>query len=151
MRVSKDYEEFLRLLNKNKVRYFIVGAYAVAFHARPRYTKDLDLWIEPTPKNAERLLRTLKEFGFGSLRVSEKDLASPGKIIQLGYAPLRIDLLTSVDGLVFGRSWRNRKIGVYGRQRVIFIGKNDLIRNKEASGRDEDKIDLKILLSKKKS
>ncbi|HOJ39964.1 MAG TPA: hypothetical protein PK644_05820, partial [bacterium] len=120
MKTEKDYEEFFALLNKHRVRYCIIGSYAVAFYSNPRYTKDVDLLVEPTRQNAERLLRVLKEFGFGSLNLSERDFANKGQIIQLGYEPVRIDLITSLSGLPFGQIWKNRKRGPYGRQKVNF-------------------------------
>lgn len=145
MKTEKDYEEFFALLNKHRVRYCIIGSYAVAFYSNPRYTKDVDLLVEPTRQNAERLLRVLKEFGFGSLNLSERDFANKGQIIQLGYEPVRIDLITSLSGLPFGQIWKNRKRGPYGRQKVNFIDLNSLIRSKKLSGRAQDIADLEIL------
>ncbi|MCX7793146.1 MAG: hypothetical protein N2257_01885 [Thermodesulfovibrionales bacterium] len=105
-RVEKDYEEFLRLLKKHDVRYCIVGAYAVAYHAIARYTKDMDILIEPTEENALRLVRAIKEFGFTGL--TEKDFMSSGIIIQLGYEPVRIDIVTSIDGCTFEEVWKKQ-------------------------------------------
>ena len=150
MKTEKDFEELLRLFNTNKVRYCIVGAYAVAFHAEPRYTKDMDIFVEPDRNNAGKIIKSLKEFGFGSLSLEEKDLIRKGKIIQLGYEPLRIDLLTSIDGCAFKEVWAGRAIGVYGKQKAIFIGLNELIKNKKKSGRKQDGVDIAILKSRKK-
>jgi len=147
MRVEKDYEEFLKLLNKNKVRYCIVGSYAIAFYARPRYTKDIDILIEPAGKNARKIVKTLKEFGFGSLDLSEDDFKKEGAIIQLGYEPVRINLLTSLPGCSFGEAWKNKKIGDYGKEKVFFIGLKDLIKSKSTSRRKQDEADLEILLT----
>ncbi|MGD8209531.1 MAG: hypothetical protein PVH37_10340 [Desulfobacterales bacterium] len=93
MKTEKDYEEFLELLNKHSVRYCVIGAFALAYHARPRYTKDIDILIEPTTDNAKRLLIALDEFGFGSLNLAVDDFTNPGNIIQLGYEPVRIDII----------------------------------------------------------
>jgi len=150
MKTEKDLEELLRLFNKNKVRYCIVGAYAVAFHAEPRYTKDMDIFVEPDKDNANRIIKSLKEFGFGSLSLEEKDLIRKGKIIQLGYEPLRIDLMTSIDGCGFKEAWDGKAIGVYGKQKAIFIGLNELIKNKKKTGRKQDEVDISILKSRKK-
>ena len=98
MRVEKDYEEFLSLFNKHSVRYCIIGAYAVAFFAKPRYTKDMDIRVEPNRETAQKILRALKEFGFGELSISKDDLTREGNILQLGYEPLRIDLLNKLEG-----------------------------------------------------
>jgi len=144
---EKDYEEFLELLNKHNVRYCIIGAFALAFHARPRYTKDLDILIEATTDNAKKLLVALSEFGFGSLNLSVDDFSTKGKIIQLGYEPVRIDIITSIEGLEFADIWQNRIQGSYGKQTVNFIDRKNLIRSKKLSNRAQDKADIELLLS----
>ena len=143
--IEKDYEEFLRLLNKHKAKYCIVGAYALAFYATPRYTKDMDIFMEQSRENAKRVIKTLREFGFKSLDLSEEDLMEPQTIIQLGYDPVRIDLVTSIDGCSFSGAWKNRKKGNYGKEKVFFIGLNDLLRNKKASNRKQDQVDVEQL------
>jgi len=150
-RVEKDYAGLLKLFNKNKVRYCIVGAYAVAFYARPRYTKDIDILVEPEIKNALRIIRALQEFGFQTLGLTEKDFSQKNKIVQLGYEPLRVDILTSIEGCSFKDVWKNKITSRYGRQKVFFIGIDELIRNKRASKRRQDKIDLDILLQGQKA
>ena len=150
MKTEKDFEELLKLFNKNKVKYCIVGAYAVAFYAEPRYTKDLDIFIEPDKENAHRIIKALTEFGFKSLTLKEKDLIRKGKIIQLGYEPVRIDLLTSIEGCDFKEVWKKRTVGTYGRQKALFIGFRELIKNKKKSGRKQDSVDISILMSKEK-
>ena len=151
MKTEKDFEELLRLFNKNKVKYCIVGAYAVAFYAKPRYTKDMDIFVEPDKDNAHRIIKSLTEFGFKSLTLEEKDLIRKGKIIQLGYEPVRIDLITSIEGCDFKEAWKNRTIGTYGKQKVIFIGLNELIKNKKKSGRKQDNVDISILMTKNRN
>ncbi|MBU0572876.1 MAG: nucleotidyl transferase AbiEii/AbiGii toxin family protein [Candidatus Margulisbacteria bacterium] len=141
--VERDYEELLKLFNKNKVKYCIVGAFALAFYSIPRYTKDIDLLVEPSPANAKKILKALNEFGFGSLKLKVEDFSLTGKVIQLGYEPLRIDLLTSIDGCSFDKVWKHRKKGTYGKVRVNFIGISELKKNKKATGRPQDIIDLK--------
>ncbi len=150
MKTQKDYEELLELLNKHKVKYCIVGSYAVAFYSRPRYTKDIDILIEPTPENAGKILKALNEFGFGSLKLSEKDFTEKGQIIQLGYEPVRIDIITSMPGLDFDTVWKNRKKGNYGDLKVNFIDLKNLIKSKKVSGRNQDKADLEVLAIVKK-
>ena len=145
MRVEKDYEEFLRLLNKNKVKYCIVGAYAVAFYGKPRFTKDIDILIEPSMENGKKIVEALSEFGFGALSLTEKDFSKKGDIIQLGYEPVRIDIMTSLEGCSFKRVWGNRKKGRYGKQRVFFMGLEDLIKVKKSSKRKTDKEDAQLL------
>lgn len=142
MEVSKDFEEFFASLNNHKVRYLIVGGYAVAIHGRPRYTNDIDVWLEPVLSNGQRALDALKDFGFGNVEISMDDLLDPDKVIQLGYPPLRIDLLTAIANIQFKKAWGRKVIAKYGRQRVYFIGKHDLIVSKKAAGRKRDLSDL---------
>lgn len=149
MKVEKDYEELLELFNRYKVRYCIVGAYAVAFYERPRYTKDLDILVEPTLENAKRIIKALDAFGFGSLKLTEGDFTKKGNIIQLGYEPVRVDLLTSIKGAPFKKIWETRQVGTYGRRRVFFIGKNELMRNKKLTGRRQDLADIEVLSKKR--
>lgn len=149
MKTEKDYEEFLRLLNKHKARYCIIGAFALAFHSRPRYTKDIDILIEASRDNAKRVLKALDEFGFGSLDLTDEDLIEEGNIIQLGYEPVRIDILTSIKGIDFSDVWRKRVSGPYGQLTVYYIDRQNLIKLKEISGRIQDKADLELLTSDK--
>jgi hypothetical protein len=151
MKVEKDYEEFLSLFNKHSVRYCIVGAYAVAFYAKPRYTKDIDILVEPSKENAQKILRALGEFGFGELSISVDDLTHEGNILQLGYEPLRIDLLNKLEAFQFQDIWQNKVTGDYGSEKVYFISLDDLIKNKKISARPTDKIDIELLEKARKS
>lgn len=150
MHAEKDFEDLLKLFNKNEVKYCIVGAFAFGFHARPRYTKDLDILIEPTFENGRRIVRSLEEFGFKSLNLSEKDFCEEGKFIQLGYEPVRVDLITSIAGITFEEIWKSKKKGKYGQVDAYFIGLDDLIITKKIAARKQDLADLEILLSLKK-
>lgn len=143
--VEKDFEELLQLFNKHRVRYCIVGAFALAFHARPRFTKDLDLLVEPSEKNGERIVAALDEFGFARLNLTSADFSKPKKVIQLGYEPVRVDLVTSLTGVTFSTVWKNRKSGHLGGSKVNFIGVRELIRNKKATGRRQDLADIESL------
>lgn len=145
MRVEKDFEDILGLLNKHKVKYCIIGAFAVGFYAKPRYTKDIDILVEPSLKNGKKIINTLDEYGFNFPNLTEKDFSRKGTIVQLGYEPLRVDLITSIKGLEFDEVWKNRKVGEYGRHRVYFIGLRELIKNKKMLTRPLDRIDLEIL------
>lgn len=145
MSVSKDFEELFACLNAHGVKALVVGAYAVAFHAKPRFTKDIDILVEPDPKNADRLIAALAAFGFGSVGLSAKDFAEPGRVVQLGYPPNRVDLITAIDGVDFDSAWRGRVAGRYGSAAVFYLGKAELIRNKVAAGRAQDQIDLATL------
>lgn len=148
MKTEKDYEDLLKLFNRHKVRYCVVGAFAVALYAIPRYTKDLDILIEPGLRNARRIIKALKSFGFGSLALQEEDFCREGCVIQLGYEPVRIDLLTSIGGVNFQEVWKNRKRIGYGGIRAAFIGKKELMKSKKASGRKQDKADLEMMSEK---
>mgnify|MGYP001583314682 CR=1 FL=1 len=150
MKIEKDYEELLSLLNKNNVKYCIIGAYAVAFYARPRYTKDMDILIDPDAENARRVVKALNEFGFKSLKLSIEDFNSVGKIIQLGYEPVRIDILTSIEGCTFSEIWKKRVKRTYGNEKVFFIGIDELMKNKKMAKRKQDKVDIDVLLLAKK-
>jgi hypothetical protein len=144
MRVEKDFEEFIELLNKNEVKYVIVGAYAISFHGRPRNTGDIDFFISNSKGNIENLLTTLKEFGFDSLKLTVDDFGGD-KMLQLGYEPNRIDILTDISGITFAKAWNNREKGIYGHQTTYFISLDDLIKNKKASNRNKDISDLELL------
>ncbi len=145
MRIEKDYEDLLKLFNSHRVRYCVVGAFAVAFYAVPRYTKDMDILVEPDENNARKIVKALKDFGFSGLNLKEEDFVYPGRVIQLGYEPIRIDILTSISGVKFGDAWKNRKKIAYGGIKVFFIGKKELVKSKKASSRKQDKIDLEVI------
>ena len=145
MKVEKDYEDLLKLFNKNKVKYCIIGAYAVAFYGRPRYTKDMDILIEPEVKNAEKIVNALNEFGFKNRGLQAKDFTKKSRIIQLGYEPIRVDIITSILRVNFEDIWKNKEKGVYGSQKVFFIALKDLIKIKKISNRKQDQADLDIL------
>ena len=145
MVLNKDFKEFVELLNLHKVEYLIVGGYAFGAHAEPRYTKDLDIWFCMTTANAEKMLAVIKNFGFGSLDINKKDFLTPGTFIQLGYPPLRIDIINEIDGVEFEKCYPNRLIVKIDGIPVYFIGKEDLKKNKKASGRLQDLADLEKL------
>ncbi|MBL7131720.1 MAG: nucleotidyltransferase [Candidatus Omnitrophica bacterium] len=146
MRVEKDFEELLRLLNKHKAKYCIVGAFAIGFYGYPRYTKDIDIFVEPSLKNGERIVEALNEFGFSCLNLKPEDFSKKGAIIQLGYEPIRVDLITSIKGCNFNQAWQHKARGQYGGQKVYFIGLEELIKNKRMVNRYQDRSDLKLLL-----
>jgi len=97
--LNQDFKEFIQLLNENHVKYLVIGGYAVAIHGHPRYTKDIDIWIEMSEENSEKLIISLTQFGFGTLGLTAQDFQAPDQIIQLGYPPNRIDLITTPDGV----------------------------------------------------
>lgn len=147
-KTEKDFEELLQLFNKHKVDYCVVGGFAIAFYGMPRYTKDLDLFVRANLTNGKKIIAALKAFGFNSLKISEKDFSKPGLMIQLGYEPLRVDLLTQIDGVTFSEVWKSKKKSKYGSEAIILIGKKELIKNKMASGRKQDLADVEMLKKK---
>jgi predicted nucleotidyltransferase len=143
--LSKDFKEFAELLHSNGVEYLIVGGYALAAYGHPRYTGDLDFWVGCDADNAARILKALEQFGFGGLGITQVDLTTPQQIIQLGYPPRRIDLVTSIDGVDFAECYvRKTDVEVDG-LRLHFISLDDFKRNKRAAGRHKDLADLESL------
>ncbi len=142
MRLPKDYREFLQSLNAHCVDYVIVGAFAMGYYQCPRYTGDIDILVGTNPENASRLLRALDDFGFSSLNLSEEDFTKGERIMQLGVEPLRIDLLTSIDGVSLEEVFANRKVEKDEDITLPFIGLSELIKNKKASARPKDIADL---------
>lgn len=143
--LGKDFKEFIRLLNENDVKYLVVGGYAVALHGHPRYTKDLDVWVELSPANAENILLALEKFGFGALDLKADDFLESDQIIQLGYPPNRIDILTTLTNLSFENCYKSSvKIEIQGIQ-INFIDIENLKKNKRATGRAQDLADVENL------
>ncbi len=145
MELDRDLSEFIECCIAREVRFLVVGGYAVAAHGHPRYTKDLDVWIWIDPANARRLIGALDDFGFGSLGLIEDDFTRPGLVVQLGHPPKRIDLLTSIDGVVFDDCWPSRMEVAVGGVTMPVIDLDSLVANKRASGRLQDLADAEVL------
>lgn len=143
--LNQDFKEFIQLLNANEVRYLVVGGYALAAHGCPRYTKDLDVWLDMTEENAAHVMKTLADFGFGSLGLKQSDFMTKGQVIQLGYPPNRIDLLTSADGVDFEDCYKARVVFNINSVDVNFIDVESLKVNKRTTGRSQDLADLEAL------
>ncbi len=142
MVLDSNFSEFIGLLNAREARYLIVGGYAVAFHGHPRYTGDLDLWIERSPENARRVLDALGAFGFGALALTEADFTAPDRVVQLGYPPLRIDILTDLEGVTFSACYPRRDVATFDGLALPFLDLDSLKANKRAVGRPQDLADL---------
>jgi len=138
MPLSKDLREFVELLNSNGVEYLVVGGFAVSYHGFARYTGDIDFLVRPTEENSHRVLAALAQFGFGSLGIQAEDFQLPGKVVQLGVPPNRIDILTSISGVSFDDAWDDRTQGMLEDIATQFIGREALIHNKESTGRAKD-------------
>ena len=142
---NQDFKEFIQSLNDNQVRYLIVGGYAVALHGYPRYTKDLDIWIELNPANAAKLIKALDQFGFSSLGLRVEDFLEADQIVQLGYPPNRVDLITSMPGVDFEGCFTSRVKVMIDDVLINFIDLENLKKNKRAVGRLQDLADLENL------
>jgi len=146
LRNSGDFRELLSRLNGEGARYLVVGGFALAHYGRPRYTKDLDVWIDPCGDNPERVFRALATFGAPLEQLSVDDLRDPDVVFQIGVEPIRIDILSSVTGLDFKDAWENREPSSYAEISVFVLGRDDLIANKRASARPSDLRDVGALL-----
>ena len=145
MVLNQDFKEFIQSLNNNQVRYLIIRGYAVAFHGHPRYTKDLDVWVELSKENATRCIAALVEFGFGALDLQAEDFLEPDQVIQLGYPPNRIDILMTPKGIDFYTCFNNRVVVDIDSIPVNFIDLENLLANKKATGRHQDLADVENL------
>jgi hypothetical protein len=145
MNQNSDLIDLLRALNAEDARYLIVGGYAFAFHARPRATKDVDIFVGTNAENASKVWRALRAFGAPMDELNEADLHAPETFFIMGRAPNQIDIITTIDGVTFDTAWANRQESFYGDIPVHYIGRGDLIANKTATGRPQDILDVSYL------
>jgi hypothetical protein len=153
MELNRDFSDLLSAFNARKVRFLLVGAYALSFYGRPRTTGDLDLWIDSTVSNARRVFDALADFGAPLGALSPSDFATPGTVFQIGVAPRRIDILTSVTGLKFEAAWRGRRRAAYGKIPIQLLSERDFVTNKRALGRTRDLADaeeIEAILKRRK-
>jgi hypothetical protein len=145
--MNQDFLDLLRALLETDAQFMVVGAHAMAVHGVPRATGDLDVWISPDPENVDRVWQSLLKFGapIEGLDLSRSDLETPETVVQIGLPPRRIDLMTTLTGLDFEASWVNRIVHRVGSLAIPFLGREDLVRNKRATGRPKDLVDLDIL------
>ena len=143
--LPRDFREFLQLLTSAEVRFLLVGGYAVGYHGYPRATIDLDVWIEPELETATKLAAVLKEFGFDLPQVQPELFLAPGKVIRMGVPPMRLEILTSIDGVGFAECYEHRILASFDGLEVPVIALADLKANKRASGRHKDLDDLEHL------
>jgi len=145
MEIQSDFKELLELFNSHKIEYLITGGYALAYHGAPRYTGDIDLFVKPDPENAANIINALDEFGFGSLGLTKEDFMEPNQIIQLGVAPGRIDIITSISGVTWEEANTGKIKGSCGGVTVNFVGREQFVKNKKATGRKKDLADIEAL------
>lgn len=143
--LEKDFREFIELLNANGVKYLIVGGYAVALHGYPRYTKDLDIWVDLEEKNSQAIIRVLDQFGLGPLGLAASDFMTPDVVVELGYPPNRIDILVNISGVEFIECYQKKVIVNIDGVDVQFIDLESLKKNKNAAGRSQDLADVEHL------
>lgn len=145
MPLNPDWIDLLSALSGEKARFLIVGGQAVIFHSEPRYTKDIDLWVDPAPENAQRVWRALAKFGAALQGLDLAHFSNQRMVVQIGVEPNRVDLLMGMEGVDFERAWKRRVKSAYGPAPVYYIGRTDLIRAKRAAGRVRDLVDLETL------
>ena len=140
--MNSDFKDLLRILAECDVRYLVADGYAVIHYSQPRYTKDIDIWLEPTQDNARKLMRAFHVFGIPMVGVTQEDFATPGIQFSLGVPPCEIDFLTTIPGLEFAPSWENKVISEENDFPIHYLGKSDLILAKQTAGRPQDLADL---------
>ena len=150
MNGNYDFRDLLRCLNEAGARYLIVGAYAVMYYTEPRYTKDLDIWTEPTPENGRKVWNALVQFGAPLSDLTPADLSDPDIVFQIGIEPNRVDILLYVEGLNFLEAWERRITGKYEDQEIFILSYEDTLLSKKASGREQDLLDARRLEAEKK-
>ena len=143
--MNRDFKDLLSTFNANGVEYLVVGAHALAAHGHVRATKDLDVWVRPSAENAPRVLRALKDFGAPLFELSEADLLQPGLIFQIGVPPVRIDVITAIDGVQFADAWKGRVNAQFAGVDAAVLSVDHLIANKRAAGRLQDLADVERL------
>ncbi len=145
MNPNSDLIDLLRELNEENAKYLLIGAYAFAIHGRIRATKDADIFIGTDPHNGAKVWRALQRFGAPLAGLRPEDLAKPDTFYIMGRPPNQIDIITTIDGVTFDEAWTNRVETSYGDLSVSYIGREDLIANKEAAGRPQDLLDVRYL------
>jgi len=148
--LNEDYKEMLQILLKNEARFLIVGAYAMGAYGYPRATGDIDIWVEGSPENSEKIYKSLSEFGSPLSELSRDTFCEKGIIFQIGVVPRRIDIITCIDGVEFPQAYQNKQEVEIEGLKIPFLSKEDIMRNKEAAGRDKDKLDIKYLREKRR-
>ncbi len=140
--MNSDFKELLRILFEREVRYLVAGGYAVIHHTQPRYTKDIDIWLDPSAENASRLMNAFADFGVPMIGATEEDFSRPGTQLSLGVAPSEIDFLTSIPGLDFASAWGRKVASKEGGFDIYYLSKKDIVTAKETAGRPQDLADL---------
>ena len=147
--LNEDYKEMLQILLNNEVKFLVVGAYAMGAHGYPRATGDFDIWVEASEVNSRKIYKSLSEFGSPLFDITEKTFTEKGIFFQIGVAPRRIDITTHIDGVVFEEAYRTKELIDIENLQIPFISKENLIKNKQSTGRKKDRLDVDYLKKKK--
>jgi hypothetical protein len=145
LEAQQDFKDLLALFNAHNVEYIIVGAYALAFHGAPRFTGDIDILVRPVPENARQILTALAAFGFALFGLTPEDFINPDQVVQLGVVPVRVDLITTITGVSWSEADGHKVVGDYGGVQVYYLGREQYLKNKKATGRPKDLADLAAL------
>ena len=143
--LNDDYKEILQILSRNKVKFLVVGAYAMGVHGYPRATGDFDIWVDASTENSALIYKSLIEFGAPLSDITSDTFTEGGIVLQIGVAPRRIDIITQIDGVDFHSAYGQKFVVELEGVTIPFLSKADLIKNKESTGRDKDKVDVKYL------
>lgn len=150
MDLSTDYEDLFRIFNAHKLKYLVVGAHAVIYYAEPRFTKDLDIWVPPELNDVQQIYLALKRFGAPLKGLTPEDFADKKMLLQIGVAPVRVDIMAALPGVRYASAWKNRRRALYGKTPIHILGLSELIRAKKKSGRPQDRLDLVALLRRRR-
>ena len=140
--MNSDFKDLLQALSAREVKFLVVGGYAVIHYSQPRFTKDLDIWLEPSAENAHRFVQALADFGAPLLDITEQDFASPGTQYVIGSPPVQVDFLTSLPGLIFAECWPAREVVSTDGIVIPYMGRKDLLQAKRTAGRHQDLSDI---------
>ena len=143
--LNEDYKEMLQILSDNDVKFLIVGAYAMGIYGYPRATGDIDIWVLTSAENSDKIFKALKQFGAPVQQINDKTFTEQGIIFQIGIAPRRIDIITQIDGVDFDKAYEKKQEIAIENMRIPVISREDLINNKESTGREKDALDAKEL------
>lgn len=147
--LNEDYKEILQILLNNNVKFLIVGAYAMGAYGYPRATGDFDIWAESSAENSKKIYKSISEFGVPLSDITEKTFAEKGIIFQIGVAPRRIDIITHIDGVIFEEAYKTKEVIEIESLQIPFLSKENLIKNKQSTGRQKDKLDADYLKKNK--
>ncbi len=148
--LNEDYKEMLQILLGNKVKFIVVGAYAMGAQGYPRATGDFDIWVEPSIKNSTKVYNSIKEFGTPVRKITPDAFTERGIIYQIGVVPRRVNIITFINGVEFDKAYKEREEIELENMKIPFLSKENIIKNKESTGRDKDKLDMKYLRKKSK-